>query len=70
MVGNINLMDCKLTDFSSDALKHKVTLHKRCNDCIFLPKCFGGCHYNFLNGELPCNNNVFLIKGYLLSLMS
>jgi len=70
MVGNINLIDCKLNDFSSNVLKHDVLLHNRCDDCVFLPKCLGGCHYNFINGDLPCNNNVFLIKGYLLSLMS
>ena len=36
-----------------------------CRACSFLPKCFGGCHNAYVNGDDPCFENKYMIKAYL-----
>lgn len=36
-----------------------------CRACSFLPKCFGGCHSAYVNGDDPCFENKYMIKAYL-----
>lgn len=36
-----------------------------CDSCVFLPKCFGGCEANRVEGDVPCMIEKYLIKAYL-----
>lgn len=36
-----------------------------CSDCVFLPKCFGGCSSNRKNGDDPCMIEKYLISAYM-----
>ena len=38
---------------------------KECNNCVFLPKCMGGCNDAYENNEVPCFIDKYLIKAYL-----
>lgn len=44
--------------------KH-IEFRKECDDCVFLPKCYGGCKSNYLEGDSPCMIEKYLIKAYL-----
>ena len=36
-----------------------------CKSCVFLPKCFGGCHSTYIDGGAPCFEIKYMIKAYL-----
>lgn len=38
---------------------------KECQDCVFLPKCLGGCNDAYENKECPCFIDKYIIKAYL-----
>ncbi len=40
-------------------------LRKECEDCVFLPKCLGGCEANFNDGDIPCMIEKYIIKAYV-----
>lgn len=42
-----------------------VNFREECYDCVFLPKCFGGCEANLIEGDIPCMIEKYLIKAYL-----
>ncbi len=43
----------------------KIRFREECNECVFLPKCYGGCASNFAEGDSPCMIEKYLIKAYL-----
>ena len=49
----------------NDSRGKDVSFRKECQDCVFLPKCFGGCEANWIEGENPCMIEKYLIKSYL-----
>ena len=59
-IGNIN------SGISSPDLRGKsILFRKECEECVFLPKCYGGCNSNYLEGDSPCMIEKYLIKAYL-----
>lgn len=36
-----------------------------CKDCVFLPKCMGGCKENEASGDIPCFIEKYIIIGYI-----
>ena len=38
---------------------------QECERCVFLPKCYGGCEANYIEGDSPCMIEKYLIKAYL-----
>ena len=42
-----------------------VGFRDECQTCVFLPKCFGGCEANWVEGDVPCMIEKYLIKAYL-----
>lgn len=40
-------------------------LRNECMDCVFLPKCMGGCISNYQSGDSPCMIEKYIIKGYM-----
>lgn len=42
-----------------------IVFRDECNSCVFLPKCYGGCESNFIEGDSPCMIEKYLIKAYL-----
>lgn len=48
-----------------DKRGENVIIDNECRDCVFLPKCFGGCEANRIEGNIPCMIEKYLIKAYL-----
>lgn len=48
-----------------DYRKKSKKLREECEKCVFLPKCFGGCESNLLDGDTPCMIEKYLIQAYL-----
>lgn len=44
--------------------KNKI-FREECKNCVFLPKCYGGCEANILTGDSPCMIEKYVIKAYL-----
>lgn len=42
-----------------------VSFREKCQSCVFLPKCFGGCEANWIEGDTPCMIEKYIIKAYL-----
>ena len=42
-----------------------VALRDECNQCVFLPKCMGGCAANLETNDEPCMIEKYMIQGYL-----
>lgn len=42
-----------------------VRFQDECQNCVFLPKCFGGCEANRMEGDIPCMIEKYIIKAYL-----
>lgn len=59
-IGNLNLGLLK-----EDTRGKDVVFREECNNCVFLPKCFGGCEANNTEGDVPCMIEKYLIKAYL-----
>ena len=49
----------------SDIRGQNSRLRKECYECVFLPKCFGGCASNEEAGESPCMIEKYMIQAYL-----
>lgn len=49
----------------NDSRGKNINFRKECEECVFLPKCYGGCDANYLNGDSPCMIEKYLIKAYL-----
>ena len=59
-IGNLD------TDLYADDLRgNGATFRDECKSCVFLPKCFGGCEANWVEGDSPCMIEKYLIKAYL-----
>ena len=52
-------------ELQEDHRGRKDTLRDDCKKCVFLPKCYGGCEANYLEGDDPCMIEKYLIKAYL-----
>lgn len=50
---------------NNDARGMDMSFREECQDCVFLPKCFGGCEANWREGDVPCMIEKYLIKAYL-----
>lgn len=48
-----------------DRRGENIKIRDKCEKCVFLPKCYGGCESNYLNDEDPCMIEKYLIKAYL-----
>ncbi len=48
-----------------DVRGKNISFREECWDCVFLPKCFGGCKANWIEGDVPCMIEKYLIKAYL-----
>lgn len=59
-VGNIIDME-----FEEDTRGKKIQFREECDNCVFLPKCFGGCESSYIEGDIPCMIEKYIIKGYL-----
>lgn len=42
-----------------------LRLSKTCKECVFLPKCLGGCASDKAAGDAPCLIERYMIQGYL-----
>lgn len=40
-------------------------LRNECIDCVFLPKCMGGCSSNYQSGDSACMIEKYIIEGYM-----
>ena len=58
-VGNVDGL------FGEDERGKNIKIRQECCDCVFLPKCFGGCDANFKNGDDPCSIEKYMIQAYL-----
>lgn len=53
-------------DFRGSDLRGKeIYFREECETCVFLPKCFGGCEANWIEEDVPCMIEKYLIKAYL-----
>ena len=51
--------------FINDLRGNDITFKEECRNCVFLPKCFGGCEANRNNNHIPCMIEKYLLKAYL-----
>ncbi len=56
-----------LNDFDTQTNKNRieVALRAECENCVFLPKCMGGCAVNLETDDEPCMIEKYIIQGYL-----
>lgn len=59
-IGNINF-----EENLNDSRGRNIVFREECDKCVFLPKCYGGCESNYLEGDSPCMIEKYLIKAYL-----
>lgn len=52
---------------SVNSIRNVITnsIPARCGNCVFLPKCMGGCKENELSGDIPCFIEKYIIIGYM-----
>ena len=43
----------------------ELCFREECQECVFLPKCYGGCEANSLEGDAPCMIEKYMIKAYM-----
>lgn len=56
--------------YGNDISKHcEVNLRNECIECVFLPKCMGGCSSNYQSGDSPCMIEKYIIEGYMRFLL-
>ena len=48
-----------------DTRTRKFNFAKECMDCIWIPKCFGGCQAHRLSGDIPCMVESYMIPAYI-----
>lgn len=51
--------------FRKEIRYKRMTLRKECYECVFLPKCMGGCEANYIDGDSPCMIEKYIIMAYL-----
>ncbi len=66
----VGMNDKKIGDLAvglekSDTRGKRIVFREECDKCVFLPKCYGGCESNYLEGDSPCMIEKYLIKAYL-----
>lgn len=59
-IGNINS-----EENLNDSRGRNIVFREECDKCVFLPKCYGGCESNYLEGDSSCMIEKYLIKAYL-----
>jgi len=52
-------------DNEKNLCRSDVALRNECNQCVFLPKCMGGCAANLETNDEPCMIEKYMIQGYL-----
>lgn len=64
-VGDKNASLCNID--SVESIKNVIThtVPTRCENCVFLPKCMGGCKENEASGDVPCFIEKYIIIGYM-----
>lgn len=67
---NVGRSDKSIGDVLEGLIKEdkrgaKTSFNEECRRCIFLPRCFGGCESNYINGDIPCMIEKYMIKAYL-----
>lgn len=67
LVGRKELAMGKLSAFDNEKnlCRADVDLRNECNQCVFLPKCMGGCAANLETNDEPCMIEKYMIQGYL-----
>lgn len=55
--------------YQKDTRASKTILREECYNCVFLPKCMGGCEANYLSNDNPCMIEKYIIMGYLKLLL-
>lgn len=48
-----------------DARYQPPKLRESCQDCVFLPRCYGGCESNYIQGAIPCMIDKYSIPAYM-----
>lgn len=51
--------------YGEDGRKNPPRLRKECEDCVFSPKCYGGCESNYLKSADPCMVDRYIIPAYM-----
>lgn len=59
-IGTLKNFDDKINMYRTN-----VDLQDKCKQCIFLPKCMGGCTVNLETNDEPCMIDKYMIQGYL-----
>lgn len=59
----IGVLDDNCSD--NDMRGRNISFRDECQQCVFLPKCYGGCEANYAEGDSPCMIEKYLIKAYL-----
>lgn len=67
LVGRKNASIGTLKNFDPEINKNRIktTLRRECKECVFLPKCMGGCEVNLETNDKPCMIEKYIIQGYL-----
>lgn len=65
LVGHPERSFGKVKDYVPDTEYKAFPLREKCDACVFLPKCMGGCTSNFENGDDPCLIEKYMIMAYL-----
>lgn len=66
-VGKAQLAMGNITENSSikDPRKKPPYIRKQCRECLFFPKCYGGCKANLIGGDDACQIEKYIIPAYL-----
>ena len=51
--------------FKPDTRTEKFKLTNECVDCVWVPKCYGGCQAHRLNDDIPCMVESYMIPAYI-----
>lgn len=62
-VGTVDLMESVNNDVNN-------YISEKCKECVFLPKCMGGCKENKASGDIPCFIEKYIIIGYMKCITS
>lgn len=53
------------TDIKKDTRGEVQEIRPECKECVFFPKCFGGCESNYRAGDAPCMIEKYVIQAYM-----
>ncbi|NLD91928.1 MAG: radical SAM protein [Fibrobacter sp.] len=59
-IGTLNSFDA-----SSDPRHKRSYIRKKCKECVFFPKCFGGCKANLNTRDEPCFIEKYILQAYM-----